>query len=248
MVPLEPEGVLLDRSKAAPFVGLAELAPPGGLLVLVPHPDDETLGCGLALAAAADAGRRIAIVQLTDGEGSHSNSAAYPRDALKALRSAELDDALAALVGVARVDVLRLSLPDGRSRPSHLTPELMDRIVGLAETIDAKAVWTTWKHDPHCDHATAGVCAERVAGRRPGLLVWSYAVWGRFGTHGVHAQTLVRFASPEHGPRKNQAIGAYRSQLTGWIADDPTAFRMPDALVRHFALHPEIFVPQCHAA
>ncbi len=53
--------------------GIAAGAAP--IVVLAPHPDDESLGCG-ALLAAAFAGKGARVVCLTDGSGSHPGSRA----------------------------------------------------------------------------------------------------------------------------------------------------------------------------
>ena len=110
----QPNGSLLDLARNAPRVAIERLAPPGTVLIVAPHPDDETFGCGAALAAAAAAGRRIAIVLLTDGEGSHPQSVAYPPDRMADLRLAELRAALAHLTG-SDIAIERLSQPDGRT-------------------------------------------------------------------------------------------------------------------------------------
>ncbi len=46
----------------------------GTCLILAPHPDDESLGCGGLIAACVAAGRSPLVVILTDGAGSHPNS------------------------------------------------------------------------------------------------------------------------------------------------------------------------------
>ena len=248
MVPDRAEGVLIDRAATAPFVDIETLSPPGGLLVLVPHPDDETLGCGETLAAAAEGGRRIGIVQLTDGEGSHPHSRSHPREVLIALRGREFDEALDALTNGGAVERLRLGLPDGRTTIDEATaPETVARVASFGREIEARAIWTTWDHDPHCDHEAAAACARAVADELGGLPVWSYAVWGRFGPHGRHAASPCLFASAAYAGRKRRAIAAHRSQLTPLIKDDPSAFTMPPALVKHFATHPEIFIPSGEA-
>lgn len=40
----------------------------GPALVLVAHPEHEVLGCGASMAALADAGQRVEMVFLIDGE------------------------------------------------------------------------------------------------------------------------------------------------------------------------------------
>lgn len=240
-VPLRPEGVLIDAAADAPPVALDELAPPGGLLVLVPHPDDESLGCGRALAAAAAAGRRIAIVLLTDGEGSHPGSASHPPRTLAALRAREMEAALWLLVDGVHLRGLRLGLPDGRTTPAAAL-DRADEVERLSREVGARAIWTTWGRDPHCDHEAAAALAGAL-GRRLGVPVWSYAVWGRFGDAGKGASGVRRFDDPAQAARKSAAIAAHRSQMTRLVDDAPDAFVMPPALARHFAEAPEIFLP-----
>lgn len=241
-VPHEASGALLRDAAGARHVPLAELTPPGGLLVVVPHPDDEALGCGMALAAAADAGRRVGVVLLTDGEGSHAGSARFGRERLIALRQAELAQSLAELAGGAEVPVLRLGLADGRSTTADLTESHLERALAFARALEPLAVWTTWEHDPHCDHVTAATLARRLAEQLSAVL-WRFPVWGRFGEGTMHRGADLRlFASAPHLPRKRAAIAAHASQFTDLIDDDSEAFRMPDALTAHFADHPEIFL------
>ncbi|WP_394271071.1 PIG-L deacetylase family protein [Qipengyuania sp.] len=241
-MPREAAGSLLRDATGAPHASLDELTPPGGLLVVVPHPDDEALGCGLALAAAADAGRRIGVLLLTDGEGSHTGSARFERERLIALRQGELAQSLAELAGGAEIPVLRLGLPDGCSEERDLTAHHVESALDFARPFEPRAVWTTWEHDPHCDHLTAATLGRRLASRLDAVL-WRYPVWGRFDEGSAHREADLRlFASAPHLPRKRAAIAAHRSQFTDLIDDDPKAFRMPDALTEHFAAHPEIFL------
>ena len=51
----------------------------GTCLILAPHPDDESLGCGGLIAACVAAGRSPLVVILTDGAGSHPNSRRFRR-------------------------------------------------------------------------------------------------------------------------------------------------------------------------
>ena len=241
MVPERPEGVVLDRAANAPLVGLDELCPTPALVVLVPHPDDESLGCGLALAAAAAAGRRITLVLLTDGEGSHPGSATHPPEVLASLRRAEFDEALGILLPGVAPRVVRLGLPDGRSTPEHALAHLGTVDASIAEAGPA-TVWTTWNGDPHCDHEAAAALAEALTagGDTP---VWSYAVWGRFGPARASTAGLRRFVCDPMLPRKRAAAASHRSQLTPLIADAPEAFLMPEALTQHFLTAPELFLP-----
>jgi len=237
-----PRGALLAQAARAPRIKLAELAPPwGGLLLVIPHPDDETLGCGMALAAAAHARRSIGIIMVTDGEGSHPRSIAFPPSKLAALRRREYRTALHELVGPSDVPTLRLKLSDGRTTEKSISPEVYGETVRFARTLQPSSVWTTWSGDPHCDHRTAARLGATIASQCKAMQ-WSFAVWGRFGPKTKPQKKLYRFHAPSFAGRKRAAMRAYKSQLTRLIPDDPTGFVMPPRYVRHFSEHPEIFL------
>lgn len=242
-IPSEAAGLLLDLAPLAPPIGVAELAPAGGVMVVVPHPDDETLGCGMALAEAADAARSIVLVMVTDGEGSHPTSPSVTPEQLCRIRQLELDEALRSLLGGRDVHVEWLSLPDGRSEADQVSAAQHGKLKALANLHDIKSVWTTWQHDPHCDHKTAAILGSKLALDLSARL-WEFAVWGRFSQAVPAPLNLRRFEAGSSliKDRKRMAMAAYRSQFTAMIDDDPTAFRMPAALVEHFDTHAELFI------
>lgn len=236
-IPQVPDGSLIPAAANAPTINIEAIAPAGTVLIISPHPDDETFGCGLAMAAAAARDRRIAIVLLTDGEGSHSYSRTLAPQQLIHLRSEEFARALETLVPSSRVDVLRLHLPDGKSCYDRM---LAMQVLPFAQAHGAKAVWSTWRGDPHCDHQTAAMLGRDLT-RGLAIPHWSFVVWGRFGKR-VVPTSLKTFHDPGLASRKDEAIAAYRSQIDPQVIGDPKGFTMPPALVTHFAKHPEIFI------
>ena len=236
-VPNVPEGSLLTAAAKAPKIDIETIAPEGTVLIVTPHPDDETFGCGLAMAAAAMKGRTIAIVLLTDGEGSHPGAKTIAPNELAELRSSEFARALEILIPSRRVDVLRLHVPDGKS---HYEPALAAKVLPFARSQAASAIWSTWRDDPHCDHETAAALGRDLA-KDLAIPYWSFAVWGRFGERAVPSD-LYTFDAHVLASRKRKAIAAYRSQIDPHMIDDPNGFTMPPNLVAHFAEHPEIFV------
>jgi len=90
-----------------PWASPDDLLHERGLVVVAPHPDDETLGCGGLLAGASRADRLRHVVFLTDGERSHPGTG----EDLAAIRRTEAMVATAYL-GLAPSQLSFLGLPD----------------------------------------------------------------------------------------------------------------------------------------
>ncbi|MFD0389233.1 PIG-L deacetylase family protein [Tistrella bauzanensis] len=93
------QGHLLRAAPAAPMIHIDRLTDGGPVLVLTPHPDDESLGCGAAIAAASRRGVAVTVAVVTDGRGSHPDAPGFPPERLVALRLRELRKAVATLTG-----------------------------------------------------------------------------------------------------------------------------------------------------
>lgn len=238
-LPKRAEGSLLAAAAHAPFTDISTLAP-GGLMVVAPHPDDETFGCGMALASVAAAGIPICFVLLTNGEASHPGSKQFEQKQLADLRRGEFETALSILAPGCHPHVLRLNLPDGATSSADLSDDVFERLTSFAQEHSVASVWTTWRGDPHCDHRTASLLGRRLAGFT-GSRLFEFPVWGRFGARRIPSALSVFY---QHGgqAKKREAVSAYASQVTRLIADDPGGFMMPRRLLKHFITHPEIFI------
>ncbi len=218
----------------APVVPLDALVGSGGIVVVAPHPDDESLGCGGLVAAARKAGRAVGLIVVSDGCGSHTHSRLYPPAALRALRERETLDA-AGMLGLAPGDVRFLGLPDaGVPDAGPAAAAAADAVLACVEEVAASAVFVTWRHDPHCDHAAAAGIVDHARPRLGGVRVLAYPVWGRtlppdreVGAPG----RLLRLDISAERERKHRAVLAHRSQTSDLIADDPGGFRLPEAMI-----------------
>jgi LmbE family N-acetylglucosaminyl deacetylase len=137
-------------------------APPGPVLVVAPHPDDETIGCGGALARHAAAGDRVTVVVATSGGATRGGG----RD-VEAERERECRAACAAL-GVGEPVFLRL--PDGGL--SAAVPRLAGELARLGA--GAAVAYAPALLDPHPDHRAANL-ALAAAGLPAEVL--GYEVW-----------------------------------------------------------------------
>lgn len=226
-------GEALAAMAALPVADLETILQGQHPLVLAPHPDDESLGCGGLLAAA---GRRGAVLVVTDGTGSHPNSVAYPAERLRALREAEAQAAAAAL-GVAAERLSFLRLRDTAAPMSG--PDFEAAVAAIRETaarLGCGVVLAPWRHDPHGDHVAVHLMAQAAA--HGGLRHLAYPVWGWT----LAAETILEGPAPcgwrldvaAWLPAKRRAIAAHRSQTSGLIDDDPAGFQLPLSFLSRF--------------
>lgn len=220
-----------------PFASLEMLAGPSGVVILAPHPDDESIGCGGLIAASQALGRRVEVVVATDGCGSHPHSPTYPPERLSAVRRDEVAGAVQ-ILGVHAASLTFLDLKDGAAPKSGLMFDAaVEQIGTVVDRIEASALFVTWSHDPHCDHEAAAAMAAAVARTRPGLRIWHYPIWGlhRMPGEPIDASPRgVRFDIAPWLALKRRAIAAHASQLGTLIKDDPDGFALTDAVLAPF--------------
>jgi LmbE family N-acetylglucosaminyl deacetylase len=204
-------------------------------VVVAAHPDDEVLGAGGTMAILAEAGARLRLVAVTDGEGSHPGSDPAVIGSVRAAESAAALD----LLGVRDAEVIRLHLPDTavaahEDELSDLLPELC---AGFAVCL------APWEGDAHADHEAAGRAARR-AGSPYGPAVLSYPIWmwhwARPADPRVPWARACRVPLPAGvAARKRSAIGAFASQLAGRGALGPV---LPPGIVAHFTTGQEVLL------
>ena len=118
-------------------------------LVVAPHPDDETLGCGGAIALLRSLNCDVRVLVISDGTLSHPRSQKYPGHALRELRESETLLALSVL-GVEPNAVTFLRLQDG-SIPAHDKNAVASCRTYLTE-VAPQIIFLPWRYDPHPDH------------------------------------------------------------------------------------------------
>jgi LmbE family N-acetylglucosaminyl deacetylase len=185
-----------------------------GLVLVAPHPDDETLGFGATAATLQARGVDVQVVSVTDGGGAHPNLSRRERTWLQNDRRAELQRATQILGLSAPVS---LGLPDGELSANE--PELTAFLTGLLEAMP-RGTWcaATWRGDGHPDHEAVGR-SSAVAAETTGATLLEYSVWmwhwARPDDDAVpwHRMSAIRADRAALG-RKQHAIRAFRTQLT----------------------------------
>jgi LmbE family N-acetylglucosaminyl deacetylase len=182
------------------------------VIVVGAHPDDETLGAGGLLHAAARAGRLVEVVTATAGEASHPHSPTHPPERLAAVRRDELRRATGLLAPDARVTCL--DLPDGDVAAHE--EELVAALVATIGTDGAEVLLcASWRGDGHPDHEAVGRAAA-IAAHRTDALLWEYPVWlwhwgGPEDLPGEHVGRLPLDAASASA--KRAAVDAHGSQV-----------------------------------
>jgi LmbE family N-acetylglucosaminyl deacetylase len=215
---------------AAQRFGPLDLASYRSVVIVAAHPDDEVLGAGGVIAALADAGARIRVIAVTDGEASHPG--ADPGQ-LAASRAAESAAALR-ILGAERAEVIRLGNPDTRVADAEI--ELAGRLREL--TAGFALCLAPWERDAHSDHEAAGRAARRARADALTFPVWMWH-WAAPADPAVPWHRAVTFRlTAAAAAAKRAAIMAYASQLTARSAT--TGPVLPPDIVAHFTRTEEV--------
>ena len=183
--------------------------PAGPILVIAPHPDDETLAVGGLIAAACQQGVDVTVAAVTDGENAYLEGMAAAQK-LGVLRRLEQEQALARL-GVEKEKIVRFGLPDSglRSRQAGLAEWLAPVISKETHVI------APWPGDFHPDHEACGRAAAGVA-RQVGapLSFYFFWTWHRGNPELLDGLALRSFAlDVQLLQAKQDALACHRSQL-----------------------------------
>jgi LmbE family N-acetylglucosaminyl deacetylase len=142
-------------------------------LVLSPHPDDETLGCGGTIALYSEK------IDFTVAAISNGEAVDIPEKDRAALRRKEFAEAMK-ILGV-RNSVF-LDFPDGKF--SHYSEEIEKKLSELYSSLKPQIVFSPSPFDPHPDHREIALSCIRLAAGFPLVKVAFYEVYGplRFNT------------------------------------------------------------------
>ena len=177
-----------DLKKAQPL----QIKPQARILILAPHADDETIGCGGLLLKY---GAQCDVVLLTDGR--HGDSSVPPNEMIN-IRKKEFEEVM---VHYAVRNVRLLNVEDGK---------LIDHFKDFS-TLEFKEydyVFMPHPMDFHKDHVAVSCLFKRLCKTRPfkGQVVY-YEIWNTLArpTHYIDISDVVE--------EKRRLINLYASQI-----------------------------------
>jgi LmbE family N-acetylglucosaminyl deacetylase len=185
--------------------------PPGPVLVIAPHPDDEVLGLGGTIAKLADQGREVFVVIVTRGDPSM-----FPSTSIEQTRREAL--AAHAVLGVTKTIFLE-GFPAALLDTVPLS-ELNAALRDTLRSIEPDVIFLPYYGDLHLDHRKvfeSGLVAARPEGTYVPASLYAYETlsetnWGAPLSRSAFAPNTFVDISPSLD-RKLKAFRAYETQV-----------------------------------
>lgn len=216
-------------------------------MVIAPHPDDETFGCGGTMALMRAAGVPVSVIFLSRGEASHVDCCETPMAKVGAIRERSAERALS-LLGLEVKDIYWLGLADrgfvrkGQEGFDRVVRSLRELIVGLAPGM----VISPYYLDVLPDHEA---CAEMVREAMEGQESCEQMFYPVWMWHRLRMKTLpivlrdkvFKMDISEVIEKKIAAMDVYFNEVNPGCGY-PWCGRLPTEFHRYFSYPYEIFI------
>ncbi len=183
------------------------------VVVLAPHADDESIGCGGVIALHARAGAQVRVAVMTDGAlGDRRFARTDLPPAARALMRAELirtrrDETIDACKALGAPNPVFFDAPDGALAPN---PALVERLGSLLDACKPELIYLPFLMDQHEDHWQTNrifnLALARCGPWQKALLVRGYEVWSPLVANRLVDITAV-------AAQKVAAVRSHASQL-----------------------------------
>ena len=217
----------------------------GTTLIVAPHADDESLGCGGLIALLQKYRQPVYILLVSDGTMSHPNSKEYPAEKLRDLRESELISAVK-ILGVPEENIIFCRYQD-RSVPSKGNDTFVRSVKSISAMLamlKPQSIFVPWRRDPHPDHRATYQLID--AAKTSESKIYEYPIWlQELGLSedepSIEEAMPFRLDISSVLSLKLEAIAEHRSQITDMINDDPDGFRLSQEMLDRFKIPYETF-------
>lgn len=203
----------------------------GPLLVIAPHPDDESFGCGALIAAHVNRNEPVHILIVTDG----GNSIKLPKKKKEQLiqtRQKETYNA-AKQLGLMPDSVTFLNYQDGDAQKN--IEAISKDIAQHIQLVEPTIISAPFMKDQHADHIAiteaTTLALQNIKTKIP-VLFYPMWFWPTLALHAIVSGPRYRIHALDARPYLNQkeaAIRCHKSQIDGvdgWGKLDPHLIKM----------------------
>jgi LmbE family N-acetylglucosaminyl deacetylase len=200
----------------------------GSTLIIAPHADDETLGCGGLIRRRLGEGASISVLYITDGSASHPGHTSVSPTGLAARRKSEARAALA-LLGVASDRLHFLAVRDGTLAQLDATAaaDLVDHIGAEIARLQPGEIFLPCRADGSSEHdATFAFVHAALVKQALTPRVLEYPVWSWWSPrllvrHVFRRGSIWRHELGDDVDLKRRALASYTSQTEPVFAGEP---------------------------
>ncbi len=220
----------------------------GTTLIVAPHPDDESLGCGGIIQYLLKQQTPVFVCFITSGEASHPYSLKYPSKVLSKLRERESIKACK-ILGINSDHITFFRCKDGglSTMNSFQKKDLILNLGNLIYHKNISSVFLPWRRDGHPDHkATYEIGRIAVEELNKNIQIVEYPIWLWKNSEKQdwpisEEVEIFRLDISEMLLKKRKAIFAHKSQTTNLIDDAQGGFLLTADLLSPFLRSEEFF-------
>jgi LmbE family N-acetylglucosaminyl deacetylase len=221
-------------------------------LVIAPHPDDESLGCGALIANLRDLAIGVYVIFTTDGSMSHPHSRNTSSAARCKMREQEAVNAL----GILGVEESRITFLRGKDSALPALGEkgfqgFVAQMVGIIDQVQPELVLVPYEFDPHRDHRASWQITVAALEKYPRTELWQYLIWLYTLGDASDVEPITNIPGGiqyltvgKQKDKKKIAIAQHKSQLSHDLFDDPEGFILLDDVLQNFYGDKEYYIKQ----
>jgi N-acetylglucosamine malate deacetylase 1 len=216
------------------------------LLVVAPHPDDETFACGGLIALKESIGSKVFVIFLTDGEASHKNCCNISTKEVGHVRR-ELAMESGRILGVDSENMFWFGLPDGKipKRGDGAFNAAIEKLAELILAIKPFEIYAPHLLDCWPDHEAANEIVRTALKNYIypyELYYYPIWMWRNLSLRLLPELLKTKIIRIEIGSvleKKKAAIAHYLSTLSP-DCGEPFCGNLPQGIVDHFQYDYEI--------
>ena len=202
-----PVRLYMDITNKNKTPAVIDLPPANTVMVLAPHMDDETIGCGGTLIKHVEDGTKVHVVFMTDGAAGFKKGNSDESSNENKIVSIRRQEAVKACEHLSIYSLDYLDLPDSKV---EVTDDAIDKLSNLFEKYKPDLIYLPFLTDTHHDHWLTNdilmAMLKKLPGLKKGLMCCAYEVWNP-----IYPNSIVDIS--KQMDKKMLALQEYKSQL-----------------------------------